>query len=415
MNQPQLPVPPPLRGAEAGSFAEMTIRERLPRIARQVLVDNTLTPTAVDNIQALLDSIPYGHIEALPEADGPDQAAWQAYITPYLGHDWLQVPWFFAETYFYRRIIAATNFFATALDPFALQKQQSLEATLTASRALAAQLNALLPAGWQAESLRHLLLLALWGNQADLSLWAAHDTSQPSHRDNTSQEAHLLVNDAERVVRHLGEHPAGRIDIILDNAGFELVGDLCLVDYLLNTQSALAVRLHTKLHPTFVSDAINADVQTTVALLAQDTDTALQAMGQRLQRGLNSRRLQLRTQPFWTSPLPMWDMPPELRQELAEAHLVISKGDANYRRALGDAHWPFHTPFADIVSYLPAPTVFLRTCKSEVIAGLAAGQAAALAQRDPAWLVNGEWGVLQFVAGIGSLRHRVALQGHLDT
>jgi hypothetical protein len=72
---------------------------------------------------------------------------------------------------------------------------------------------------------------------------------------------------------------------------------------------------------------------------------------------------------------------------------------ANYRRALGDAHWPWTTPLADIVSYFPAPLAFLRTCKAEVIAGLSSTQVHELRQRDPAWLTNGEWGVIQFVPG----------------
>jgi hypothetical protein len=95
----------------------------------------------------------------------------------------------------------------------------------------------------------------------------------------------------------------------------------------------------------------------------------------------------------------MWAMPDDLRILLAEADVVLAKGDANYRRALGDAHWPFTTPLADVVSYFPAPMVFLRTCKAEVIAGLSNAQVRELQQRDPAWLTNGEWGVIQFVPG----------------
>jgi len=34
-----------------------------------------------------------------------------------------------------------------------------------------------------------------------------------------------------------------------------------------------------------------------------------------------------------------------------------------------------------------------------VIAGLTSAQVHELRQRDPAWLTNGEWGVIQFVPG----------------
>ena len=50
-----------------------------------------------------------------------------------------------------------------------------------------------------------------------------------------------------------------------------------------------------------------------------------------------------------------------VRVLLAEADVVLAKGDANYRRALGDAHWPWTPPLADVVSYFPTPIVFLRT------------------------------------------------------
>ena len=75
--------------------------------------------------------------------------------------------------------------------------------------------------------------------------------------------------------------------------------------------------------------------------------------------------------------------------------LVIFKGDVNYRRLLGDAHWPPNAPFADAVNYFPAPVVALRTLKGEIITGLAPSQAERLTVDDPAWLVNGRRGVVQ--------------------
>jgi hypothetical protein len=73
---------------------------------------------------------------------------------------------------------------------------------------------------------------------------------------------------------------------------------------------------------------------------------------------------------FWTSPLAFWEIPNSLKNELAEANLIVVKGDANYRRLLGDRHRDFTTNIADIVCYLPAPMVALRTLKSKVVAGL---------------------------------------------
>jgi len=405
MYTPKLAVPPPLRGADAASFAEHSIAHRLPHIAQRVLADNPLTSAMRHRIEDLIAAIPHRTLEAFTDPEAPDMLGWHDYMRPYLDHNWLQVPWFFAETYFYRRLVAMTDFFRTAFDPFAAQKQQGLHTTVARGQALATQTHRLLADGWHPEGLIHLLTLALWGNQADMSLWAPDDTTQPRHTPADHQHDHLLVNDAEAVAHYLTAlQDAQRarptcVDCLLDNAGFELLGDLCLTDYLLSTAQVQTVRFHAKLHPTFVSDAMIADVHTTIVWLRDHTDSALRTLGERLHACLLSRRLQVHTHPFWTSPLPMWEMPDDLRALLAAADVVLAKGDANYRRALGDAHWPFTTPLADVVSYFPAPVVFLRTCKAEVIAGLSSAQVHELRQHDPAWLTNGAWGVIQFVPG----------------
>jgi hypothetical protein len=106
-------------------------------------------------------------------------------------------------------------------------------------------------------------------------------------------------------------------------------------------------------------------------------------------------RLQVRENFFWTSPLSMWEMPGELRQELGEAALVISKGDANYRRLVGDRHWPFDTPLAGVLNYMPTALLALRVSKSQVMVGLQPGQAQAMDERDAHWLTDGKWGVIQ--------------------
>jgi damage control phosphatase ARMT1-like protein len=272
-------------------------------------------------------------------------------------------------------------------------------------RALATQAQRLRADGWRPEAFIHLLTLALWGNQADMSLWAPDDPTQPSHTQTDHQQEHLVVNEAEVVAHYVTAlHDAPRatprcVDCLLDNAGLELLGDLCLADYLLSTAQVQTVRFHAKVHPTFVSDAMIADVHTTIAWLRHHADSALRTLGERLHVYVRHKRLQVHTHPFWTSPLPMWEMPDDLRDFIAAADVVLAKGDANYRRALGDAHWPWTTPLADIVSYCPVPLVFVRTCKAEVIAGLSSAQVHELHLRDPAWLTNGAWGVIQFVPG----------------
>ncbi len=395
--QPNLPVPAPLRGTDAGTFTEYTIKQRFPNIAERVLRENKLTAAATTRIEALLAEIPFGEIRPLSDDHAPDYAQWQAWIAPYVGQNWLQPPWFFAETYFYRRIIEAVDYFATGFDPFTYQKEQGLTQHSKAIFALCQQLSRSLENGWQPSQFSHWLLTDLWGNQVDLSMWSVDDATKPSHTSDALRLAHTLVDDRAAVLAALNKQENIRVDFIMDNAGLELVSDLVLADYLLTTGKAGTIHLHLKLHPTFVSDATTHDVLQTLAFLNGRPQNDIQALANRLTGYMVDGRFHPVIHSFWTSPLPLWQMPDALRQELAPAHLIISKGDANYRRALGDAHWPPDTPFAQIVSYLPAPALFLRTCKSEVIAGLPPGQAEALVEKEPDWLVNGKWGLIQFV------------------
>jgi hypothetical protein len=99
---------------------------------------------------------------------------------------------------------------------------------------------------------------------------------------------------------------------------------------------------------------------------------------------------------FWNSPLPGWEMPAGVREELGAADLVISKGDANFRRLLGDLRWPATTRFAEICAYFPTRLAALRVDKSELAVNLRAEQVEALDARDADWRTNGRWGMIQF-------------------
>jgi uncharacterized protein with ATP-grasp and redox domains len=412
-DKPRLPIPDPLRGidrpektfagAEKGTFTHKSIVDRLPEIARRMLAENDFSPAVTGQIETLIQEIPEGRIRPLTDTAAADAADWTGYVAPYLGQNWLQVPWFFVETYFYRRVLDATGYFRPGpgygVDPFACQKRQGLETTWEAIRELSDQVgNFFTGDGRRSEGLGRLLAVDLWGNQADLSMWPAGHSQKPGHQGTDQQVEHTLVDDTAGVVEHLigRESQVGRVDFILDNAGFELVADLFLAAFMLGQDVATNVFMHAKVHPTFVSDAMILDVQQTVAHLAATEHSGVAWLGEQLQTYLENGRLRLTQHDFWTSSLAMWEMPLSLKGELGHSDLLISKGDANYRRLLGDRHWPFTTPLADIVCYLPAPLVALRTLKSEVVTGLKPGQPQLTAAKDPHWLVNGRWGLIQF-------------------
>jgi hypothetical protein len=112
---------------------------RLPHIAQRVVADNPLTAAMRHQIADLIAAIPHRTLEMFTDPAAPDMLGWHDCVRPYLDHNWLQVPWFFAETYFYRRLIAITDFLRTGFDPFAAQKQQGLHAAVAPGRALATQ------------------------------------------------------------------------------------------------------------------------------------------------------------------------------------------------------------------------------------------------------------------------------------
>lgn len=404
---PRLPLPPPLMMSEEGSFAYFTLIQRMPAIVQRTIAENDFPPAIVENLESLIQEFPNGIVRLLQDDQAPDYIAWNSELEPYVGTRWIDIPWFFAEAYFYRRILEATHYYQEGacygVDPFALQKRRGLESTINSIRELSARVNHWIEQELHEESTSEhkeaiaLLYAVLWGNRADLSLWPV-DAEDVDHSSEIHlEQTQILADDTPKIAERIASFQKVRIDFIVDNAGFELVCDLCVADFLLTTQAAQSIYLHLKPHPTFVSDAMIKDVHHTLKVLAADSDTQVQSLARRLQDHMAQGRLQCRDNYFWTSPLVFWDMPESLRQELAQAALIFIKGDANYRRCLGDCHWPFTTPFADIVCYFPAPFVALRTLKSELAAGLQLEQIETLNQDDPEWLTNGQWGVIQLV------------------
>lgn len=125
----------------------------------------------------------------------------------------------------------------------------------------------------------------------------------------------------------------------------------------------------------------------------------MQGLATLFQGHFDEARWALKTHPFWTLPHSLPDMAsiaPELYRELCNSALVVFKGDLNYRKLLADRTWDPTTPFKLATDgFCPAMCCALRTNKSDVIAGLAPGQAASLQEQDPQWLFQGSFGVIQ--------------------
>ena len=388
-------LPPPIMTSEVGSFAQATILRRKPQIIRDVLEDNDYPPEIQASLGELLAELAGEPVRPLSEP-APDLEYWQAQWCPYSGRTWLELPWYFAEAFFYRRLLEAVRYFQPGVwfehDPFAAQKRREIDGPGGALN-LAAELMADLPPKRLAAA-RALLYAALWGNRIDLS--NREVLARGGRRQ--GQASDILVDDSDRVLEFLASYgPHERIDWINDNAGPEAAFDLLLADALLEWGWARQVRMHLKPYPFFVSDAMIKDVRELIARLEGETEPRSKAAGDRLDARLQAGDLQLTTHRFWTSSYAFYEMPDDLRDELAQASLVIIKGDVNYRRLLGDRHWPLTARLEEIAAYFPAPLVVLRTLKAEVIVGLAQGKAEELAREDAQWLTSGKRALVQFV------------------
>ena len=156
-------------------------------------------------------------------------------------------------------------------DPFNLQKQRGFEVAKDLVGDLAALLRERIQSREKVdETIARLLKASLWGNQADLSMWPVGKGDEGEKREPNSIADRILIDDTDRIVaRMLGSSPSlDRVDIILDNAGFELLTDLLLADYVLSSGLSSILYLHPKSYPIFVSDVIPVDLEWTIDALS---------------------------------------------------------------------------------------------------------------------------------------------------
>jgi uncharacterized protein with ATP-grasp and redox domains len=386
--------PPPglparIRTDSSNPFAHHTMVVRVPAIIQTVLERNLdYEAHVLDNLRALAAALPANDALPEPEATLPAAQGWVAALAARRGERWLETDWFFAENYVYRRLCDAVGFWRTERDPF-----RPIKLAEYASPGHRAALDAAASIdGPPQERLQRLLAASVFGNRMDLSFAASRE------RGTHASGEDLLIDDRSAAVELLLTG-TGAVHVVVDNAGTEMSVDLMLVSRLLELGQEQVV-LHVKLHPCFVSDATTSDVRW--FLLAEDpaaqatwqgASDAAHACHATLRRALHDGRLRIAPDAFWNSPGSLWDMPADLERELSEARLVILKGDAHYRRAVGDALWPADTPTSSVTSYFPAPLLLLRTNKSDPIVGLSPGQAKVLDAVDPLWRVNGQRGV----------------------
>jgi hypothetical protein len=431
---PLLDLPEPIYSNTPGTWAYDTMSRRVDaEILQRTYEDNqeTFESTAFQKVnerfQALRQELQNAattkltYLDDLPVSASADRvkeaAEWKQLLEPYVqaGDTWLSAPWMVTEFYVYRRVMQALDYWnkdsaGYQYDPFLKQKRAGLISSTGSAEAMLAKIPDL-PA--TKEGIAIAASIALWGNKMDLSLWPADAANADKDVFSVILEAaveNLLHNDEDVLAAHcdkLRQSGGGQVDIIVDNAGFELITDLALAQHLIQAGIAKTVTFQLKSHPTFVSDALEKDLLEHVEHYAS-LDTAqyphAQAAGALWKKYLETGQWKCIEDAFWVQPFAMWDMTEPLRTDMASrCDLAFVKGDANYRRLLGDRLWDYSAPFGDVVgSYFPCPVCALRTLKAELGCGMDADQVERAKKLDDNWMVNGRFGVVQFGKGASS-------------
>ncbi|KAK6442140.1 Hairy/enhancer-of-split with YRPW motif protein 2 [Oleoguttula sp. CCFEE 5521] len=295
---------------------------------------------------------------------------------------------------------------------------------------------------------REMCEICLWGNATDLSLLTnlSYDDIQALQgaESRKKNESKILANDFPVAFDVLWKaqtsNPKGdrRVDIVLDNAGFELFVDLVLAGYLLESGLATQIVLHPKNIPWFVSDVVPKDFSelltalvnakqfyetpspdeaasnATPAPLSADEEKSLKSLFEHWSTLYAEGKIIMRANPFWTEGGSFWRMPktaPELFEDLKESELVIFKGDLNYRKLTADGMWDPATPFSTAIGPLGPKSglrvLTLRTCKADVVVGLPSGKDEELRAMEGGggdsgarkWAWSGKWAVVSFSDG----------------
>lgn len=253
--------------------------------------------------------------------------------------------------------------------------------------------------------------LSLWGNKCDLSISAGKDNSQKTDVVDSlsSLQPFILVDDSDVIWSTLTsaksqgppDNSAGcRLDIVLDNASFELITDLALADFLVYTGIVREVRFHGKSFPWFVSDVTVNDFHWTIKQTMATNHRWVSKCGVKWQSYLKEGVWSYHDHPFWTLPHEyclMAAAAPDLYAALQGSDLILFKGDLNYRKLTGDRYWDHAVSFGpSLCGFGPAPLCTLRTLKGNTQVGLQPGQGERLTLEEPDWMSSSKYAGIQF-------------------
>ncbi|KAK8860126.1 DUF89-domain-containing protein [Apiospora arundinis] len=428
--------------------------------------------TIVEELTRLKYELQHDHqLTSLRDDGEPDIAQYNEELEKLGNPTWFNAPWLYSECYLYRRVNTSFNLstYWKSYDIFARQKMSTFRSSRPAVLELAARFKELVLQidkgknntsteyeGAQEALFHEMCEICLWGNATDLSLLTSltYEDIQKLQGSEArkNSKGNILINNLdiayELLKKAKDEGKERRVDIVLDNAGFELYVDLILAGYLLSSGLVTHVVLHPKSIPWFVSDVLPKDFTDLLSALANpnlfydipsdekrqdktpetisDKEAEEMSFLFRQWAGFHAAgQLVLRPDRFWTHAGSFWRLPVEkdLYEDLKASELVIFKGDLNYRKLTGDAAWDPTTPFTEALGPLGPGSginvLAMRTCKADVVVGLKPGEDEDIRASEGGggdsgcrkWAWNGKWAVISFSGGekgggrVGERRH----------
>ncbi|GLG95983.1 Putative protein-glutamate O-methyltransferase [Gryllus bimaculatus] len=337
--------------------------------------------------------------------DLPDVQEWNKFLKERSRQDnvpklrWISTIWIYAECYLFRRIhqIFRLTESVKDYDPFRRMKIKSLLQLLDGMhmaasdfyRVIDPQNNPTIKNRDAPEYLKMFLSLSLWGNRTDLlkggptSPMTDFTGGNPLIRVLTFSPS-ILVNEMDVVWQLLTSKDVGaevRVDIVTDNAGFELFADFLLADFLVTYRLAATVHFHVK---------------------SRKKSVPLAKLAERWYDYLACGIFVLKADYFWTLPFDYNDMRcsmagAPLYSDLIYSTLIIFKGDLNYRKLVGDINWDPLTPFKlALRSFRPTNIIAMRTYKSDVSCGVPEYAYLFYPGMPKSWMLTGKVALVQY-------------------
>ncbi|KIM70288.1 hypothetical protein SCLCIDRAFT_1207607 [Scleroderma citrinum Foug A] len=452
---PNNPPWPAFRGYHEYSFAHATMGVRLPTILGKAIDDASRTLNEQSSEDLIIDLVNClermdelmadlsGNAKLRPLVDDgeADVPLWNKEIAKFFqGKDFMNAPWLFAEAYKYRRLHECFSvskswkgydvFYRQKCDTFSRSTEAVFELSMRFAEPFKHQEGIQDAAKLEAQRLMFLELtqVCLWGNATDLSLLINMSEEQIKSLQSTggdqlaATEKNILGNHLNRLwetFKSLRDQTGGRIDFVLDNAGFELYCDCVYADFLIQTGLAKEVRFHGKRYPWFVSDVTKKDWEWLLNTMvyghlfpkASEVEReSLRRLGDRWKQYEKEGKWVYEQHPFWCTGYTYWDLhseAPDLFLHLSRSDLVFFKGDLNHRKLTYDCHAPASTPFeiaiGPMASASGAPRICsLRTIKSDVVVGLGDDGdhvAEKLDKEEPGWKISGKYAVVLLSEG----------------